>query len=278
MTSVDDIVVMERVSLREGHTPILHDVTWRVGADDAWVILGANGSGKTSLLRMAAFVRGPSRGTVTVLGRTYGSCDVREHRRRIGFVSAAELERLRDGLAAHTAVMTGRYGALEPWWHTYDEADHARAHELLELVGCAHVADRAIGLCSEGERKRVLVARALMAYPELLLLDEPCAGLDLAGREALLAVVDGLIADPEAPSVVLTTHHLEEVPAAATHALLMRDGRMFAAGPLRDVLVSETVSEAFGIRVEVSEQGGRLSARTAPVSGDGSPGRRTGRS
>jgi iron complex transport system ATP-binding protein len=260
---VPEVVVMDHVSLWQDDTRIVDDITWRVRADDAWVVLGANGSGKTSLLRLAAFVRGPSSGTVTVLGRTYGACDVREHRRRIGFVSAAELDRFRDTMEANTVVMTGRYGALEPWWHTYDDGDRARANELLELVGCGHVIGRAIGDCSEGERKRVLVARALMAYPELLLLDEPCAGLDLPGREALLDVIDSLVGDREAPSVVLTTHHLEEVPAAATHALLMRGGEIFAAGPLREVLTSERVSEAFGVAVEVVERGGRLSAHTA---------------
>ncbi len=159
--------------------------------------------------------------------------------------------------------MTGKHAALEPWWHTYEEVDEARAAELLAMVGCAHVVDRAVGDCSEGERKRILLARALMADPGLLLLDEPCAGLDLGAREALLAVADQLAGDPAAPTIVLTTHHLEEIPRACTHALVMRDGRVLAGGRVAQTVTSAIVSDAFGIPVTVIHDDGRFTARVA---------------
>ena len=198
-------------------------------------MLGPNGSGKTSILRLLSFVRGPSRGTVTVLGDRYGAVDVRRARRRIGLASSALLQQLRPSLSAHDAVLTGADAALETWWSTYDDAQHARADELLDLVGCAGHSGQELGTLSEGERKRVLVARVLMADPELLLFDEPCAGLDLGGREAMVAVLGDLaradVPDDGARPLVMVTHHLEEIPAGITHALLLREGRWWRPGP-----------------------------------------------
>ena len=239
---------------------VLRDLDWTARRDQRWVVLGPNGSGKTSILRLLSFTRAPSRGTVTVLGETHGSVDVRQARRRIGLASSALLQRLRPTLSAHEVVVMGADAALEPWWSTYDDVQHARADELLDLVGCAGHAGQELATLSEGERKRVLVARVLMAEPELLLFDEPCAGLDLGGREALVAVLRDLALGDDRP-LVLVTHHLEEIAEGFTHALLLRAGTVVAAGRIGDTLTSEAVSATFGVDVRVEDQGGRWFAR-----------------
>ena len=235
-------LVMSHVGLVESGTVVLRDIDWTAGRDERWVVLGPNGSGKTSILRLLSFQRAPSTGTVTVLGDTYGAVEVRIARRRVGLASSALLQRLRPTLTAHEVVVTGLDAALEPWWGTYSEADHARADELLAFVGCADHAEQEIGTLSEGERKRLLVARLLVADPELLLFDEPCAGLDLGGREALVALLGELARDGDRP-LVMVTHHLEEIPPGITHALLLRDGAIVAAGPIATTLTSEAVSD-----------------------------------
>jgi len=252
--------VLAGVQLVEQGSIVLHDLDWTASADERWVVLGPNGSGKTSILRLVSFLRAPSRGTVTVLGDTYGAVDVRRARRRIGLASSALLQQLRPSLTAHDAVLTGADAALETWWSTYDDAQHARADELLDLVGCAGHSAQELGTLSEGERKRVLVARVLMTDPELLLFDEPCAGLDLGGREAMVEVLGDLAAEPTRP-LVLVTHHLEEIPAGITHALLLRQGSVVAAGPLAETLTSSAVSETFGVPVTVEGSLGRWFAR-----------------
>ncbi len=257
--------VLAGVQLVEQGSVVVRDLDWTARADERWVVLGPNGSGKTSILRLLSFLRAPSRGTVTVLGDTYGSVDVRRARRRIGLASSALLQQLRPSLTAHDAVLTGADAALEPWWSTYDDAQHARADELLDLVGCAGHSAQELGTLSEGERKRVLVARVLMADPDLLLFDEPCAGLDLGGREAMVAVLGDLArADPSAEGarpLVMVTHHLEEIPSGITHALLLRQGAVVVAGPLADTLTSAAVSETFDVPVTVGGTGGRWFAR-----------------
>ena len=261
----DVAFVLAGVQLVEQGSVVVRDLDWTARADERWVVLGPNGSGKTSILRLLSFLRAPSRGTVTVLGDTYGSVDVRRARRRIGLASSALLQQLRPSLTADDAVLTGADAALEPWWSTYDDAQHARADELLDLVGCAGHSTQELGTLSEGERKRVLVARVLMAEPELLLFDEPCAGLDLAGREAMVAVLGDLArADSSADGarpLVMVTHHLEEIPSGITHALLLRQGAVVAAGRLADTLTSETVSETFDVPVTVADTAGRWFAR-----------------
>jgi iron complex transport system ATP-binding protein len=253
------------VHLVEQGSVVLRGLDWTASADERWVVLGPNGSGKTSILRLLSFVRAPSRGTVTVLGDTYGAVDVRRARRRIGLASSALLQQLRPGLRAHDAVLTGVDAALETWWSTYDDSQHARAEALLELVGCAGHGAQELATLSEGERKRVLVARVLMADPELLLFDEPCAGLDLGGREAMVSVLGDLArADRSsngARPLVLVTHHLEEIPPGITHALLLRRGEVVAAGPIADTLTSAAVSDTFGISVAVDRTGRRWFAR-----------------
>jgi iron complex transport system ATP-binding protein len=256
-------LALDGASLAESGTVVLHETDLVVRDDERWVVLGPNGSGKTSLLRLLSFQRAPSSGTVTVLGDTYGRVDVRESRRRVGFASSALLQLLRPGLTAREVVVTGRDAALEPWWATYDAEALARAGALLGFVGCAEHVDQPIGTLSEGERKRLLVARLLMADPELLLFDEPCAGLDLGGREALVALLGELALDGDRP-IVMVTHHLEEIPSGFTHGLLLRSGRVVAQGPLASTLTSESVSTTFGVDVVVGTDGDRYTARVVP--------------
>ena len=257
-------LVMARVGLVESGTVVLRDVDWTAGRDERWVVLGPNGSGKTSILRLLSFQRAPSTGTVTVLGDTYGAVEVRIARRRVGLASSALLQRLRPTLTAHDVVVMGLDAALEPWWGTYSAEDHARADDLLAFVGCADHTEQEIRTLSEGERKRLLVARLLVADPELLLFDEPCAGLDLGGREALVALLGELARDGGRP-LVMVTHHLEEIPPGITHTLLLRDGAIVAAGPVATTLTSEAVSDAFGLAVAVAVDttgdGARYTAR-----------------
>ena len=249
--------------VRDGR-PLLEDVDWDIGPGERWVVLGPNGSGKTTLLHVAALRLLPTRGTVEVLGARYGRSDVRALRTRVTLVSQATLRALRPTLEAHEVVVTGRHGALEPWWHHYDDAEHARADQLLARFGLGHLSGQEFGVLSEGERQQVLLARALMGAPELLFLDEPAAGLDLGARERLVARLATLAADPGPAPLVLVTHHVEEIPPGATHAALLRRGRIVAAGPVAEVLSSEAVSSCFDCGVVVERRDGRWTARAAP--------------
>jgi len=258
---MDRVLALDAVSLRRDGTEVLRDVTWAVAPGERWVVLGPNGSGKTTLLQVAGARLHPSGGAVEILGDRLGSADWRAVRARVGFVSGALVRALRPTLTAADIVVTGLYGALEPWWHTYTEADRARARELLALLGVDDVADRAFGVISEGERQEVLLARVLMADPGLLLLDEPFAGLDLGNRERLLDRLTTLAADPATPPLVLVTHHVEEVPPGTTHVALLRAGRMVARGPIADTLTAATIGDTFGVRVELAHDAGRFTAR-----------------
>ena len=241
--------------------PILSDVDWEVASDQRWVVLGANGSGKTSLLRIAALYEHPTTGTVEVLGHRLGQVDVRRLRHQVGFVSPALAQMLRPHLKAVDVVVTARHGALEPWWHDYTDADRERAVRLLEQVGAGGLGDRTIATLSSGERQRVQIARSLMTEPGLVLLDEPASTLDLGGREMLVTDLTQLAADPSAPPLVMVTHRTEEIPAGFTHGLLLRDGRVLAQGPLEDVLTSETLSACFGLPLELEHRYGRWHAQ-----------------
>ncbi len=268
--------------VREGRA-ILDDVDWTVGAGQRWVVLGPNGSGKTTLLQVAGARLWPTRGTVDVLGSRLGKVDLRTLRSRVSLVSGSVIRQLRPDLLAREVVVTGRTGALEPWWHTYSPEDWAEADRLLGSGGGGRdgsaggtgdgdgapgggtpLGDRPFGVISEGERQRVLLARALMGRPELLLLDEPAAGLDLGARERLVSHLARLAADPAVPPLVLVTHHAEEIPPGTTHAALMRDGRLRAAGVLETVLTSAAVSDCFGLEVTVGRDGGRWWSRAVP--------------
>jgi iron complex transport system ATP-binding protein len=256
-----EALALEHVSLWRDDRVILDDVDWTVGADQRWVVLGRNGSGKTTLIRLASLYLHPSHGTVRVLGETLGRTDVRTLRTRIGLASPSLADQLRADLTPTEIVMTAAHAALEPWWHTYTHEQRQRAVELLGQLGCAALADQPFGHLSSGERQRVLLARAMMTDPGLLLFDEPTAGLDLGGREELVASLSVLAGDPAKPPMVLVTHHVEEIPRSFTHVLLLRAGRVAAAGPVSEVLTADALSDCFGLALALDRRDGRWSAR-----------------
>ncbi|HEY7917117.1 MAG TPA: ATP-binding cassette domain-containing protein [Acidimicrobiales bacterium] len=259
-------VELEHVSVVRSRMPLLDDISWVVGRRERWALLGPNGSGKTTLLKVVGSSLWPTRGVVEILGARLGRVDMRELRRRIAVVSASVSRTLRPGLPALDVVLTGRHAALETWWHEYSEQDREEARALLSDAGFggAGFAERPFGLLSEGERQQVLLARALMGRPELLLMDEPAAGLDLGARERLLGHLASLAGDASVPPLILVTHHLEEIPPGVTHAALLRGARLVAAGPVGSVLTGDAVSEAFGVNVVVERRDDRWSARAAP--------------
>jgi iron complex transport system ATP-binding protein len=254
---------LDDIRLKIGETQVLRGVSLRVQTDDRWVILGANGAGKTTLLRIAALYQHPSSGTVVVLGKRLGRVDVRELRERIAFSSPAIAAKLEPSMTAAEVVMTAKYAALAPWWHRYDDADRTRARSLLERFGCGFLAEHLFPTLSAGERQRVLLARALMRDPELVLLDEPTAGLDIGGREQLLSDLAALASAPAAAPVVLVTHHLEEIPPGFTHALVLRNGETIASGPLAGTLTDAVLTECFGVALRVEHTDDRFTARLA---------------
>lgn len=249
--------------VRDGR-PILDGIDWEVRVGERWAVIGPNGSGKTTLLRVAGMRLLPTAGSVEVLGESYGCSDVRSVRQRIAFVSGSLLRAFRPTITALEVVMTGRFAALETWWHSYGEDDRARAQELLEQSGLAGAEDQPFEVLSEGERQRVLLARALMGSPELLLFDEPAAGLDMGARESLVTRLAALVADVSTPPMVLVTHHTEEIPPGTTHAALLRAGRMVAAGAIEEVLSSARVSSCFDIDLTVERADGRWTTRAVP--------------
>ncbi|MEV8637526.1 ATP-binding cassette domain-containing protein [Streptosporangium sp. NPDC051023] len=258
-------VELNGVGVRVVGRTLLAEVDWRVGYGEHWVVLGPNGAGKTTLLSLAAAVRHPTEGGVTVLGQRLGRVDLRELRRHIGLVAASQRlvdEELleEEGATAHTVVLTGHTGTSAPLWDRYRQEEHDRAHRLLADMGCKELADRLFRVCSQGERARVRIARALMADPVVLLLDEPFAGLDLPAREDLITAVEDLAETRPALTTVTVTHHLEEVPATTTHALLMRDSRVHASGPVAEVLTEENLSGCFGRPLRIGRHDGRWSA------------------
>lgn len=255
------MISMSSVELDREGAAVLRGVDWTVGPGERWVVLGPNGSGKTSLLMLAAAYDHPTRGVVHVLGHRLGRVDVRALRLRIGLVSAFVAKLIRAGVTARDVVMTALFGALEPWWHEYSDDDRLRAVKLLDDAGFGYLADRAFGVLSEGERQQVLLARALMNEPELVLLDEPAAGLDMGGRERLVRRLAQLAEDASTPPMVFVTHHVEEVPPAFTHALVLREGRVVTAGPVEQAMTSETLSHAFGLRLVLERVQGRFTCR-----------------
>jgi iron complex transport system ATP-binding protein len=252
---------LHHIVMRRDTTLVLDDVSFSVAGGERWLVLGANGCGKTSLLRVASMYEHPTSGTVEVLGERLGRTDVRELRRRVGYASAALADQLRGSMPALDAVRTARYAALEPWWHTYTAVDDARALDCLERMGVARFADRPLESLSSGERQRVLLARTLMNDPAIVLLDEPSARLDLGGREQLVHALDDFAADPDAPPTVVVTHHVDDIPPTTTHVLMMRQGRVLRCGPIDDVLDAAGLSECFGLDLALERRpNGRFSA------------------
>ena len=258
----DDLLVdFRRVTLRRGGRVLVGPVDWQVELDERWVVIGPNGAGKTSLLRMAAAMEYPSSGVAMVLGERLGRVDMAELRQRVGLSSSALAQRIPDDELVRDLVVSAGYAVLGRWRERYDDMDYLRAVDTLESVGAEHLADRTYGTLSEGERKRVLIARSLMTDPELLLLDEPAAGLDLGGREDLVARLADLAADPDSPALVLVTHHVEEIPPGFSHCLILAEGQVLAAGLLADTLTAENLSAAFGQSIAVDRIDGRYFAR-----------------
>ena len=257
----DLVIEVEGVTVRRGGTHLLRDVSWRVAADERWVVLGPNGAGKTTLLNLAAGRLHPTAGVVHVLGERLGRTDLSELRTRIGLATISLAERIPPDETVHDVVLTASWSVVGRFREKYDPIDEARARALLDQVGMASLAHRRYGTLSEGERKRTLLARALMTDPELLLLDEPAAGLDLAGREDLVGRLAELAHDPDAPALVLVTHHVEEIPPGFTHALLLREGTVVAQGPLAQTVTEENLSKAFGLSLRVRHEDGRFTAR-----------------
>ncbi|MFJ5860021.1 ABC transporter ATP-binding protein [Pseudarthrobacter sp. NPDC092439] len=257
---MSDVLELASVSVVRGKKTLLDKVDWQVNEGERWVILGPNGAGKTTLLQIAAARLHPSSGTAGILDETLGRVDVFELRPRIGLSSAALATQIPEHETVLNVVVTAAYGVTGRWREGYERDDERRAFRLLNDWGMGPLLNRSFASLSEGERKRVQIARALMTDPELLLLDEPGAGLDLAGREDLVSRLSELAMDEAAPAMVLVTHHLEEVPPGFTHAMLLRDAGVVATGPIAEVLTAENLGRTFGLELDVTVNGGRYTA------------------
>ncbi len=261
LPTLDPLLATEAVSVVRGGRAVLDRVTFAVLPGERWVVLGPNGCGKTTLLKVLSLYLHPSSGHVSALGRQLGTFDVRTVRPRIAYSSASLSAELRPALTAEEVVMTARHGALEPWWHDYGPPDHERARECLARLAVGAFAASPFGALSSGEQQRVLLARALMNDPFVVLLDEPSARLDLGGREDLVRILDGFAAaNPMLPTVTVT-HHVDEIAPSTTHCMMLRDGAVLATGRVGDVLDSARLSECFGTALTVERRdNGRFSA------------------
>lgn len=257
------VIDFNNVSVIREKRAILNNVDWQVEANQRWVVIGPNGAGKTTLLRVAAAQIHPSQGQAEILGERLGEINVFDLRTRIGFASSALASHIPNSESVLDAVMTASYAVTGRWNEKYDDIDERRARRVLSEWHLLDFADRAFGTLSDGERKRAQIARAVMPDPELLLLDEPVSSLDLAAREQTLSIISQYAQSPYAPAMIMVTHHLEEIPAGFTHALIIRDGQIFAAGEINSTLTSEKISEAFGFELVVTNEGGRFRARAA---------------
>ncbi len=249
------------VVVRRDGRNIVDRVTWQVADDQRWVVLGPNGAGKTTLLQLADTLMHPTSGTVTILGEMLGRTDVFEIRPRIGFASTAMARRIPREETVLNVVLTAAYSVTGRWNEVYENIDERRALRVLGEWKLDHLADRTFGTLSDGEQKRVQIARAVMTDPELLLLDEPTASLDLGAREELLGLLSGYASSPTTPARVMVTHHVEEIPVGFTHVMLLREGGVVAAGPIEQTLTADALSEAFGMPITLSAEDGRYAAR-----------------
>ena len=260
-----EVLRLHGVGVARDRSMLIKDVTWTVMDDESWVIIGPNGAGKTTLLQVVAGLILPTEGFAEVLGEPVNRADLVDLRSRVGISSASVAEQVPRNEKVIDLVMTAGYGILGRGSEDYDSLDVIRAVELLDAVGCSHLIRRRFGTLSEGERKRVQIARSLMADPEMLLLDEPAAGLDLGGREEVLSQIAALVHDPAAPVLILVTHHVEEVPEGITHAMLMRRGTVLAAGPVEEVFTERNLSRCFGVPLIVERRSARWMAFAAPM-------------
>jgi iron complex transport system ATP-binding protein len=257
------VLQLSDVSVVRDANPILSNLDWTVEGDERWVILGPNGAGKTTLLQIAAAMSHPSTGTATVLDGQLGQVDVFELRPRVGFASSAMARRFPADETVLNVVLTAAYSVTGRWNEDYEDVDLRRAQRVLAEWKLDHLATRLFGSLSDGEQKRVQIARSVMTDPELLLLDEPAASLDLGAREELLQLLGGYASSSDSPAIVMVTHHVEEIPRGFTNALLVSDGRIVAAGPLADVLTEQNLETTFGLPITLTETDGRYSARAA---------------
>jgi iron complex transport system ATP-binding protein len=255
------ILEIDNVSVRRGDKNILGPLNWQVLEGQRWVVLGPNGAGKTTLLQVCSSLIHPTIGNIRILGEQLGKVDVFELRTRIGLTSSALVEQLPSDELVIDVVLTAAYAMLGRWQETYDLWDESRAMALLTALGVRELGERHFGSLSDGEKKRVQIARALMADPELLLLDEPASSLDLGGREDLLKRIEIFAKDPLAPATVIVTHHIEEIPSGTTHALLLKDGTVVAQGVIDTVITDQNLSHAYGLPISVQSEGGRFFAR-----------------
>jgi len=260
------ILSLQQLRIERGGTVILDDVSWRVARGEHWVVLGANGSGKTSLLSAITGYFMPTQGEIELLGQRYGESDWRELRCRIGIVSSAVRQMMAEEEPALDTVITGRRAMIDLWGKV-SASERREAKRILAQVECSYLAERPWGVLSQGERQRVLIGRALMARPKLLILDEPCAGLDPGAREHFLQFLQRLGQKKNSPTLVLVTHHVEEIMPVFSHALVLRAGRVLASGRRDDVLDSATLSKAFGARTKLAKSGNRYLLKVAPKRG-----------
>jgi iron complex transport system ATP-binding protein len=258
---VKPVLQVKNASVVRGDRTILGPLNWTVNEGERWVVLGPNGAGKSTLFSLVGSLIHPTKGEVEILESAMGKVDVFELRPRIGMTSTTIVELIPEDETVLNVVMTSAYAIVGRWQESYDLWDESRAMSLLTILGVRELKDRHFGTLSEGEKKRTLIARALMPNPELLLLDEPAAGLDLGGREDLLRRLNSLASDPTSPSTIIVTHHVEEIPQGSTHCLLLNDGLAVAAGEIDQVLTSENLSLTYGIAVEVHKESGRYFAR-----------------
>jgi iron complex transport system ATP-binding protein len=252
---------LNNVTVTRDGVDILKSIDWQVEGNQRWVVVGPNGAGKTTLLKVAAAQVQPSSGNAKILGETLGSVNVFDLRTRVGFASSALVSHIPNSETVLNAVMTASYAITGRWNESYEDIDEKRARRVLNEWHLSEHADRAFGTLSDGERKRVQLARAVMTDPELLLLDEPVASLDLGAREQTVQLLGAYASSPVAPSMIMVTHHLEEIPVGFTHALLINEGQIIAQGPIESIISSDLLSETFGFALNVTKDGGRFQVR-----------------